>query len=285
MPQPRKTLVELALIDRTFLARRHAELLVEEQLVDEPRLRRLQQAYREQMDGLERRRLALAFEKVVREPETGPELVELELVAKTVQADASDEQREAQLDDALALGASIGLEPPAGVTREQLQAGLDELMRLPPVPMELAHDRRLYERYWRARKAADLYDAGRKLHAVAAELGVSGATVLRDFAWLNRWNDAPQRWLKEHGKRRRPQPPLPAFDDVSDLETGGQEAQRFATALRIRDHRDGGLTFAQLAEAMTAWADLHGATPLSADECRRELAWLERELNASAAPA
>jgi hypothetical protein len=181
MPQPRKTLLELALIDRTFLARRHAELLVADELVDEPRLCRLQQAYREEQDGLERRRLAVAFEKVVREPASAPTVVELALAARMAQSH-SDRRADPE----------AVLERESGTPRVELQAELEALVTLPAVPMELAHTPRLYARYWRARRAAERSASGRTRRAVSAELGVSAATVMRDLAWLELWDGPPE---------------------------------------------------------------------------------------------
>jgi hypothetical protein len=69
VPTPRKTLYHFAIRDRTFLARRHGHLLVEEPLVDEPRLRELQQAYRAEVSLLERAAIARQFERIVHETE------------------------------------------------------------------------------------------------------------------------------------------------------------------------------------------------------------------------
>ena len=70
MPTPRKTLHEFAVRDRTFLARRHAYLLEQEPLLEGPRLQRLQLAYRAEPGRLERRAIAVRFEREVgRTPE------------------------------------------------------------------------------------------------------------------------------------------------------------------------------------------------------------------------
>jgi hypothetical protein len=61
----RKTLASLV-HDRTFLARRHAELLELDPLVKEPELRALQVAYRAEESNLERQATARRFEKVCR---------------------------------------------------------------------------------------------------------------------------------------------------------------------------------------------------------------------------
>jgi hypothetical protein len=52
--------------DKSFLARRHFRLLVEDELVDDLELRTLQVAYRAETSALERQQLALRFEKLVR---------------------------------------------------------------------------------------------------------------------------------------------------------------------------------------------------------------------------
>jgi hypothetical protein len=65
MPARKKRLADFC-ADRTFLARRHAELLEEDDLVDDPELRALQEAYREERDGLERQKLARRFQQTVR---------------------------------------------------------------------------------------------------------------------------------------------------------------------------------------------------------------------------
>jgi hypothetical protein len=54
--------------DRTFLARRHAHLLLSSRLVEDEDLRALQLDYRSETKERERRALALDFEKLVRDP-------------------------------------------------------------------------------------------------------------------------------------------------------------------------------------------------------------------------
>jgi hypothetical protein len=66
MPARKKRLADF-IADQSFLARRHAALLEEDDLVDEPTLRALQDAYREEPDGLERQKLARRFQQTVRE--------------------------------------------------------------------------------------------------------------------------------------------------------------------------------------------------------------------------
>jgi hypothetical protein len=61
----KKTLAQLV-GDRTFLARRHGDLLELSPLVDDPDLRLLQIAYRAEESQLERQAAALRFEKLVR---------------------------------------------------------------------------------------------------------------------------------------------------------------------------------------------------------------------------
>jgi hypothetical protein len=63
--RPRKSLGELV-ADGTFLARRHAELLAGESISD-PTLAALRQLYRQAGDDRQRRRVALQFERLVRE--------------------------------------------------------------------------------------------------------------------------------------------------------------------------------------------------------------------------
>src|SRR5919201_3144407 len=67
MPARRKTLADLVR-DGSFLARRHADLLVTGALVADPVLASLQERYRAERSELERRQLALWFEKAVRDP-------------------------------------------------------------------------------------------------------------------------------------------------------------------------------------------------------------------------
>jgi hypothetical protein len=60
-----KTLRDLVR-DVTFPARRHSHLLVDDPLVGDPALRTLQKQYRDEASKLERRAIALRFEKAVR---------------------------------------------------------------------------------------------------------------------------------------------------------------------------------------------------------------------------
>ena len=68
MPRPKKSLAE-RVHERSFLARRHGELLELEPLVADKGLRGLQKAYIECSNPFERRALALEFEKAVRQLE------------------------------------------------------------------------------------------------------------------------------------------------------------------------------------------------------------------------
>lgn len=68
MAHPKKSLAQLC-ADRTFLARRHADLLVSEPLLDDLALRDLQRQYRQESSDLERRRIALELER--RSPSSG----------------------------------------------------------------------------------------------------------------------------------------------------------------------------------------------------------------------
>jgi hypothetical protein len=64
VPARKKSLIDFV-YDRTFLARRHAELLVAEPLVRDRELRELQLAYRTETSKLERAAIARKFEKRV----------------------------------------------------------------------------------------------------------------------------------------------------------------------------------------------------------------------------
>jgi hypothetical protein len=66
VPADRKTLRQLVR-DRTFLARRHAELLHLEPLVDDPVIRQLQERYRAEPSERIRRQVALEIEGAVRD--------------------------------------------------------------------------------------------------------------------------------------------------------------------------------------------------------------------------
>jgi hypothetical protein len=63
---------------------------------------------------------------------------------------------------------------------------LERLLSLPPVPMAIALDRRLVERYWRAMEIAELVDEGVPQAEVAAKFGVSPTTVRRELGWLEK---------------------------------------------------------------------------------------------------
>ena len=66
MAAPKKTLADFVR-GKTFLARRHAHLLVSDPLIWDPFLREVQEAYQAETDTYARRRLALEFEKRVHE--------------------------------------------------------------------------------------------------------------------------------------------------------------------------------------------------------------------------
>src|SRR4051794_32131774 len=68
VPATRKRLDDFV-CDRTFLARRHAGLLVTDRLVWDPLLRELQECYRVEVGVYERRRVALRFQRLVRGPQ------------------------------------------------------------------------------------------------------------------------------------------------------------------------------------------------------------------------
>jgi hypothetical protein len=67
VPAHKKTLRELVR-DETFLARRHAHLLLEGPLIDDPGLRSIQERYMAETSELERWQLGLLFQKAVRDP-------------------------------------------------------------------------------------------------------------------------------------------------------------------------------------------------------------------------
>ena len=65
MPARRKGLHDFV-CDGTFLARRHAHLLREHEMLEDPELARLQADYIAEPDGLERLKIARRFERLVR---------------------------------------------------------------------------------------------------------------------------------------------------------------------------------------------------------------------------
>lgn len=180
MPAARKTLYELLVQDRSFLARRHAELLLSEPLVDDPVLRAAQERYRAEPSELERRQLALELEKAVRDPTAYARL-------------------------AAALEAPRAIEPAAPLAvDEDLVRELERVLApKPPVPISIAKDRRLVERYWRGMAAAKLADAGVPVHEIAAQLGVSVSTVRRNLKYLEQFRPRPRRRARAKSDRRR----------------------------------------------------------------------------------
>jgi hypothetical protein len=68
MPARKKRLHDFVK-DKTFLARRHAPLLLSNPLIWDDELRELQERYQQQDDTYARRKVALRFEKLVRETE------------------------------------------------------------------------------------------------------------------------------------------------------------------------------------------------------------------------
>jgi DNA-binding transcriptional ArsR family regulator len=61
---------------------------------------------------------------------------------------------------------------------------LREILTAPPVPRSLCDSQRLVNRYWRGMKALGAWDEGKPVKEIAATLGVSPSTVLRDLRWL-----------------------------------------------------------------------------------------------------
>jgi hypothetical protein len=134
----RKRLEDLA-VDGTFLARRHAQLLVDEPLLDEPTLRQLQEDYRVESSELEQRAIALRFEKAVRDPE----------------------------------------QTSLRAMRDRLFAELDELLAAEPVEIDVDVQAARSRRAMLAVRCRDLREEGLTLAAVGQRVGTSAATVRR----------------------------------------------------------------------------------------------------------
>jgi hypothetical protein len=66
MGRPRKSLYDLAIRDKTFKARKHAERLLEEPLLEAPKLRAIQRRYRMEGHPLDRAEVAREFERATR---------------------------------------------------------------------------------------------------------------------------------------------------------------------------------------------------------------------------
>jgi hypothetical protein len=193
MGRTRKTLYQLAIRDRTFAARRHVSLLDEEPILDdEPHLAELQKAYRAAVHPLERKELALEFQRAVRQPRPPPP------------------PRELSYGEGLNL---FSERMNAFALRETPPERQDELFLVPPVPLALANGRngrRAAERFLQAARAAWLYDKGLSLPEIAEQLSeseqrnVSTRTIRRYFDFLEHWG-GPGRPRKESraGNRRR----------------------------------------------------------------------------------
>lgn len=154
MAPRQKTLQELVR-DESFLARRHARLLVSDPLVDDDDgLRALQERYRAEDGELERQRLALQFQKAVRDP-----LQRVQDLPVPDDAGGQERSRHAR--------------------RLELEAELDAILHMPPAIFDPGANRRATERFFRVRRARDLRRDGLSLQAVAERLSVSRATVTR----------------------------------------------------------------------------------------------------------
>jgi phage terminase large subunit-like protein len=90
MAAHKKNLQRLVL-DRSFLARRHEELLQTSPLVADPRLRELQKRFRRRRDQGERRAVALEFQRAVRERASAPSS-ELDVLLRELGPPGSVEQ-------------------------------------------------------------------------------------------------------------------------------------------------------------------------------------------------
>jgi DeoR-like helix-turn-helix domain len=172
MPAQRKNLEEL-LRDRSFLARRHAELLLIEPVGEDPLLRRVQERYRAEPSDLERRRLALALEKALRDPAAMVQLAQdLDAPPKEIVV----------LEDRAARANSDRI---------------DEILAMGPTKINPERGRRESARFSRCLQAEWRRLDGMPIVKIAEAIGVSPATVRRDLAYLARWRAA----------RRPPQPP------------------------------------------------------------------------------
>jgi hypothetical protein len=94
VPARKKTLADFV-ADRSFLARRHANLLDEDGLVGDGELRALQEAYQRERDGLERQKLARRFQHTVRQGSSRPPFPLAAAVYSLGPPDATDSAGEA----------------------------------------------------------------------------------------------------------------------------------------------------------------------------------------------
>jgi len=153
---PRATLDDLV-YRRSFLARRHAHLLVEDSLVGDRRLRQLQKRYRVEPSALERRALALTFERALRDARALDEL--------DVDPDDDDED---------------------GPTLEERLAELDAIVNAPPVEVDMDAEWKATERFSRAVRMRDLQRGGLNAKEIGAHFDVSARTVQRELRRLER---------------------------------------------------------------------------------------------------
>jgi len=162
VPPQRKSLEEL-LRDRTFLARRHAELLLIEPVGENAIFRRAQEHYRTESSDLERRQLALALEKALRDPAAYEQLAK-DLDAPPNVLEVSEERwREANSDR------------------------IDAILAMEASTFNPERGRRMSERFARCLQAEWRRLDGWTVAKTAGALGVSPATVRRDLAYLESW--------------------------------------------------------------------------------------------------
>ena len=166
--------------DRTFLARRHAALL-DGPLVDDPRLRLLQQHFQNTAEPIMRRHFALCFQWAVRGDRTRlAALLEERLLP-------ADLRQLLPPDVALSIN-------PGNV--EQMLEELDAIVNGPPVTVSPEKNRQASERFSRAVYARELYDAGLSVAEISRRLCAS----------LYFGNASPatvRRYLDELGVARR----------------------------------------------------------------------------------
>jgi hypothetical protein len=158
--RPRKSL-EMHVWERTFVARKHADRLATEPLVEPPRLQLLQRRYQDEASAAERRALALAFETICQNPER-PKL---------------DIERGWEVDD---------VEPVTRADREAMLRELEEILTAEPVLVDM--DAALAEtaKFSRAVRARGLRSCGLSYAAIGAELGTSGASARGLVLWFVR---------------------------------------------------------------------------------------------------
>jgi hypothetical protein len=147
--------------ERTFVARKHADRLATEPLVDVPRLQLLQRRYREETSTAERCALALAFEAICHDPERPP----------------LDVERGWEVDDA---------EYVTRADRDAMLRELEELLSAEPVLVDIDAAVAETGKFSRAVRARGLRSCGLSYAAIGADIGTSGASARRLILWLAR---------------------------------------------------------------------------------------------------